>query len=283
MALSVLDVFKILPRQNCGDCGYETCMAFATAVIKDGVGIDGCCHLPAAAEKIFPGLKLQQKAGIGKKRLSIENALTAMHEKVLPLDFSAVAPGLNAAFGMEGDSPYLVIDYFGLTCRLFKDKVVYPPGADDDPWDSVLLYNLVYNQGDRAVTGKWISMKDLPNSVSKAADIKELQAQLASWGDGHFEKLLANAEKIGGIAEKIETRADAAFRFRPLAKIPVLLIFYKSDAVEGFPADAQFLFDASIVNYLDMESIVFLTERIVKKLTALPVNRRSVAHPVNQE
>lgn len=282
MALSVLDVYKILPRQNCGDCGYETCMAFAAAVIKEGVGIEGCFHLPAAAEKLFPGLKSQQKAGIGRKRLSIENALTAMHDKVLPLDFSAIAAGLNAAFGMDGETPFLDLVYFGLPYRIFKDTVRYPPEADNDPWDAVLLYNFVCSQGSSSLAGKWISMKDLPNSVSKAADIKELQTQLAAWGDGHFEKLLENAEKTGGTSETLETRSDAAIRFQPLAKTPVLLIFYKSDPAEGFAADAQFLFDASIVNYLDMESTVFLTERLVQKLTSLPFSRRSVAHPAGQ-
>jgi len=283
MALSVLDVFKVLPRQNCGDCGYETCMAFATAVIKDGVGIEGCFHLPAEAEKIFPGLRSQQKAGIGRKRLSIENALAAMHRKVLPLDFSAIAAGLNATFGMDGEAPFLDLDYFGLPYRIFKNRVSYPTGADDDPWDAVLLYNFVCSQGCSALSGKWISMKDLPNSVSKAADIKELQTQLAVWGDGHFEKLRENAEKTGGTPETLDTRSDAAIRFRPLEKTPVLLIFYKSDAAEGFAADAQFLFDASIVHYLDMESTVFLTERLVRKLTLLPVSRRSVSNPASQQ
>lgn len=282
MALSVLDVFKVLPRQNCGDCGYDSCMAFATAVIKEGVGVDGCLHLPPEAEKIFPGLKSQQKAGIGRKRLSIENALAAMHEKVLPLDFSAIAAGMNATFGMDGEAPFLDLVYFGLPYRIFKDSVRYPPGADDDPWDAVLLYNFVCSQGSVALSGKWISMKDLPNSVSKAADIKELQTQLAAWGDGHFEKLKENAEKIGGTPETLETRSDAAIRFWPLEKTPVLLIFYRTDPTEGFAADAQFLFDASIVHYLDMESTVFLTERLVRKLTLLPVSRRSVTHPAGQ-
>ena len=29
MALSGLDIFKLLPKTNCGDCGVPTCMAFA--------------------------------------------------------------------------------------------------------------------------------------------------------------------------------------------------------------------------------------------------------------
>jgi len=32
---SVLKVLKALPRTNCGECGYSTCMAFATAVCQN--------------------------------------------------------------------------------------------------------------------------------------------------------------------------------------------------------------------------------------------------------
>ncbi len=277
MALSVLDIYKLLPRQNCGDCGYETCLAFATAVIKDGVSLDGCLHLPEAAGKIIPGLQTQQTAGIGRRRLSIENAVAAMRAKMGPLDFSALAAGLGARWGTEGEEHYMELSYFDLPYRIFKDRVIYPQGADGDPWDAVLLYNLVSSAGDSAPSGQWISMKDLKNSVSKAADIKELQTTLAVWADNNSEKLKENAEKIGGIPATLETKTDLALLFAPFAKIPVLLIFYKSDPAEGFPADAQFLFDSTIVSFLDMESIVFLTERIVKELTALPINRRQGA------
>jgi hypothetical protein len=279
MALSVLDVYKLLPRQNCGDCGYKSCLAFATAAIKDGASLDGCLHLSDAADKIIPGLQFQQKAGIGRRRLSIENAVAAMHEKMAPLDFSPLAAGLGAALGTEREDQYLELSYFGHPYRIFKDRVIYPQGADDDPWDAVLLYNFVYSGGNDNPSGRWISMKDLKNSVSKAADIKELQTTLAAWTDTNFEKLKNNAEKIGGIPAALETTADLSLLFSPLVKIPVLLAFYKSEPAEGFPADAQFLFDSTIVSYLDMESIVFLTERIVKKLTALTVSRRQNAAP----
>ena len=267
--LSVLDVFKILPGRNCQDCGYMTCLAFATAVIKEGIPIESCPYLSAEAVEITPGLKRQQKAGIGRRRLKIEAAVEALLEKLAPLDFAPIAPGLGAQYGMEGKRPYLEITYFGLPYRIFKDGVRYPPAADDNPWDAVLLYNFVYSHGNSAPSGRWIAMQDLLNSVSKAADIRELQQKLAFWADGHFEKLQKNAEKLGGKRATLETKADVSLLFNPLEKVPVLLIFYKSDPAEGFPADAQFLFDSRIVAYLDMESTVYLVERLVEKLTVV--------------
>jgi len=40
---SVLELYKILPGGNCGDCGYPTCMAFASA-LADGKVEPEACH-----------------------------------------------------------------------------------------------------------------------------------------------------------------------------------------------------------------------------------------------
>jgi ArsR family metal-binding transcriptional regulator len=38
----VLDVLKLLPRANCGDCGVPSCMAYAVALCEGEKGLDDC-------------------------------------------------------------------------------------------------------------------------------------------------------------------------------------------------------------------------------------------------
>ena len=38
----VMDVFKLLPRTNCGQCGYAACMAFAAAVSRGAAKPEDC-------------------------------------------------------------------------------------------------------------------------------------------------------------------------------------------------------------------------------------------------
>ncbi len=42
---SVIDIFKILPRTNCQECGFVTCMAFAAALSKGKTLPEQCPHL----------------------------------------------------------------------------------------------------------------------------------------------------------------------------------------------------------------------------------------------
>jgi len=47
--LSPIDVYKLLPRTNCKECGEENCMAFATKLVNREVFLDQC--LPLAEKK----------------------------------------------------------------------------------------------------------------------------------------------------------------------------------------------------------------------------------------
>lgn len=40
-----LDVFKQLPRTNCGDCGEPSCLAFAMKVANGDASFDSCPHV----------------------------------------------------------------------------------------------------------------------------------------------------------------------------------------------------------------------------------------------
>jgi acetyl-CoA decarbonylase/synthase complex subunit gamma len=48
MALSGLEIFKLLPKTNCKKCGQPTCLAFAMALAQKKVGLDQC---PDASEQ----------------------------------------------------------------------------------------------------------------------------------------------------------------------------------------------------------------------------------------
>lgn len=40
--IPVMDIFRQLPRTNCGTCGFSTCMAFAAALSQGEAGLEQC-------------------------------------------------------------------------------------------------------------------------------------------------------------------------------------------------------------------------------------------------
>jgi len=268
MALTVLELFKTLPRTNCGDCGQATCLAFATQVIKEGEELGRCPHLSEAAQAVAGDIASQQAAGQGRRRESIAIALEALQEKVAPLDFAGLAAGVGADYGEQDGCPYVDLDYFVHRVRVFKDKVCYPEGVEANPWDAILLYNYLASQGKKEITGAWITFQSLPNSVSKTKTLNRLEKELAAHFAGKQAKLEEAAARLGAEAVKIVQDADLQLIFRPLPKVPVLLLFWEADPEEDFPAQIHYLFDGSVSDYLDLESLLFLVEQLSDRLMA---------------
>ena len=42
---SPLEIYTLLDKSNCKDCGYDTCMAFATDILERKVKVQDCTHL----------------------------------------------------------------------------------------------------------------------------------------------------------------------------------------------------------------------------------------------
>ncbi len=77
MALSGLDIYKLLPKTNCRECGFATCLAFAMALAKKAVNIDKCPYLTEEAKKALeasslPPIKLVS-IGEAENKLEIGN------------------------------------------------------------------------------------------------------------------------------------------------------------------------------------------------------------------
>ena len=48
MALSVVDIYRdVLPKSNCRDCGFPTCLAFAAKVVSEKHPLSDCPHIAA--------------------------------------------------------------------------------------------------------------------------------------------------------------------------------------------------------------------------------------------
>lgn len=266
MAVTVLELLKSLPRTNCGDCGQQTCLAFATQVIKEGEDLAKCPHLAGAAGEVTAAIRTQQEQGVGRRRESIAISLEVLQAKVAPLNFAALAEGLGASYGEESGRPYLALTYFGFRLQVFKDEVRYPPGALADPWDAILLYNYIASKGAAPPTGKWIAYQSLPNSVSKAKTLARLERELAAHFTGQARQLKEQALSLGAELTAVGEDADLQAVFLPLPRVPVLLLFWDAEAEEGFGAQARFLFDAGVASYLDLESMLFLVEHLMARL-----------------
>ncbi len=77
MALSGLDIYKLLPKTNCRECGFVTCLAFAMQLAKKAVGLEKCPYITEEAKRALesasqPPIKLIT-IGAGENKLEVGN------------------------------------------------------------------------------------------------------------------------------------------------------------------------------------------------------------------
>jgi len=91
MALTALDIFKNLPKTNCKDCGFPTCLAFAMQLAGKKVELSKCPHITeegkAALESASaPPVKLitigdgEKKVEMGNETVLFRHEETFYHE-----------------------------------------------------------------------------------------------------------------------------------------------------------------------------------------------------------
>ncbi|MCF8062073.1 MAG: DUF3786 domain-containing protein [Deltaproteobacteria bacterium] len=266
MALSVLDVYKrVLPKTNCGDCGRPSCLAFASMVVSEGEPLKQCPHLDAetlawAEEEI----DAQRAEGKWARRDPAADALVWARERAASIRTADLPGRIGGTLVRDDAGDLLQLPYFNEMLRIRSGRVEKMSGEPLTRWEQVFLCNHMAQGGSREPTGVWKGLVELPNTISKVKSMKRhVEDPLIERFRGRREELVEAGRSLGG--EDVAGRgseADAALEFRPLPRIPVMLLFWDEEPEEGYGARVKLLFDETIVEHLDIESIMFLSERI---------------------
>ncbi len=86
MAMTGMQIYKLLPRTNCKDCGFPTCMAFAMQVASKQKSMDDCPHISedamsSLAESAAPPMKLINLGADGRKFSIGQETVMFRHEE----------------------------------------------------------------------------------------------------------------------------------------------------------------------------------------------------------
>ena len=270
MTLSVVDLVRdVLPKTNCGDCGFATCVAFAGMVVSAKHPLDGCPHLPPEVVKwCNRELGVQYAAGKWTKRDLAEDALQWAMERSASMNLADL-PHRIGGKRLETDAgPALKLPYFNGHILIYADGIERSDAIGLTRWEKVFIYNHMAQGGTRRPTGKWKGFEELPNTVSKVKTMAgQVEAPLVERFHGQLAVLIESAVRLGAKNVTGEgNNADVALFFQPLPRLPVMLLFWDEDPVDGFGAAAKLLFDETVSDHLDIESIVFLSERLRQML-----------------
>jgi hypothetical protein len=260
---TAVNIYKLLPKTNCGKCGTATCFGFSIKLSIGQATVGQCASMTEAARKVLEDATAKRGEPAGTV---FEQTLASLQPKIKALDFEKAARRFGAV--LKGPDT-LEMTFLNETFVISRETVLGPLGNEPPAWISILIYNHLCMPDPPAPAGEWITFSSIPASHAKdkawAGHVEEIISKHFS---GNVEALKKACERFGGNRVKIPGNHDAAFEFRFFPHYPAMLLFYDAVSDEGFPAQCKLLLDRSAPQYLDIESMVVLGEEFAGRLTA---------------
>jgi len=141
--LSPIDVYKLLPRTNCKECGEENCMAFATKLVNREVTVEKCAPLLAKEnEKAYRQLKEMLRPaikeiviGTGAKAVKIGGKIVLYRHEFAYFNPTAIAVDITDEMSEEemldriARTERFSFEYIGQTLKL--DMIAIRSSSND--------------------------------------------------------------------------------------------------------------------------------------------------------
>ena len=272
--MNPFEIFHRTPKTNCGECGHLTCLAFAAAVARAGADMSICPYIDLQGLDVTVIGSKKDLEGLGEQVAEEHDwaLIKYLQKKVSKIEFSSIARLLGASWD-EHNPDVLTLHYLGQEVMLGKSEILLSNDTVIDLRDQILLYNYVHSCGGKKPDGTWIGMESLPNSISKTKTLATYcEKRIAKFLSGKPAQLLTD---LGVQLNGYDGPADLGLTATSSLVVPVLpmvpqyLLFWEEDTDVGIEAKVKVLFDHNVLDFLDLESLVFSAERFAERLVQL--------------
>lgn len=257
-----LEIYKALPKTNCGQCGVPSCMAFAASVLQGLKGLDKCPYLEKDMVDQL-SLRIVRRHSLDDEH---EEAIRQLQQAMQLLDFNSIAPRIGAE---------LINGKLAINC-LGKNFFIAPSGemtstCHVNHWLYIpLLHYIIECQGAEP-DKEWISFGELPGAAEWSRYFTHrCEEALRQLADAHRELLFEMFFLFGAQQLPATGGADHSLLIMPLPKVPFLINYWQPE--EGFPSELNILLDRSAARNINAHSITLLARGIVEMFRQLIVS-----------
>jgi hypothetical protein len=241
-----MEIFQLLDKSNCRECGEKTCLAFAGAVFQGRRKLADC---PKLEQEIIERFSEGDRNNVFQEGADY---LEELKKKVAGIDLGRAAQKLGAKF--SGGKLTLKV--------LGKDFSVDTKGnlsADIhiNPWVAVpFLSYILYGKG-LPVAGNWISFRELNDGQERYALFQKRCEQAMKQVADTYTALFDDMVHIfnGKQVEK-QFESDISVVLHPLPAVPIMICYWMPE--DGLESSLNVFFDETADKNLDVGSVFSL-------------------------
>jgi len=263
---NAMEIFQVLDKSNCGQCGEKTCLAFAGAVFTGRLGLDLCPKLdPETLRRFAP----EQDDACGMEDRG-QDAITKLKQRIAGIDLAEAA----ARTGGRLENGRLILKVMGKDFgvdgqgNLFADIHV-------NPWVAAPVLDYILNGRGEALAGEWAPFRELKGGAERNPLFhKRCEEALKRVADTYTDLFDDLVHMFGGKQVAPQFKSDISVILYPLPKVPMMVCYWKPE--DGLGSNFHLFFDRSAEANLSIGSVFNLATGFAYMLFKL-VQRHGVS------
>ena len=245
---NAMEIFQLLDKSNCRECGDKTCLAFAGAVFQGKRRIADCPKLDRETIARFSGADDEANSGF------VEGAdfLEQLKKDIAAADLAEAARRVGAEFA--GNK--LSLKVLGKDFSVDTDGNLYTQ-IHINPWVAVPFLIYILAGKGLPVTGNWISFRELKDGKERYALFKkrceDAMKQVADSYTALFDDLV-HIFSARQVEEQFES--DISVVLHPLPKVPMMICYWQPE--DGLESSLNVFFDETADQNLNADAVFTL-------------------------
>ena len=242
-----VEIYQLLDKSNCRQCGEKTCLAFASAVYLNQRQLAECPHLPPelAAEMVETD----------KARKPFEPGVEYvkhLRAEVAKLDLAAAATRTGGTFADN----QLTLKVLG---KDFRIDTAGNLSADIhiNPWVAVPVLNYILHSEGLPPANVWVTLRELKDGRERYPLFqRQCEEPLKRVADSYPELFDDLVNLFSGRRAAQHLNSDISVVLYPLPKVPIMICYWRPD--DGLESSLNVFFDATADRNLDTDSVYTL-------------------------
>ena len=251
--VNTMDIYRLLDKSNCRECGETTCLAFSAAVFRGARQLSDC---PRLDQDVVAGFE-----NPSEKRKNLdqegEEAISRLREAIKDVDLAAAASRLGGVYANGRLTLKVLGKDFGVDDRGRMHTEIHVHA-----WVAVPVLRYILKGKGRSVSGNWVPLRELQGGKDWYRLFgQRCEKPLKKVADTYtdlFEDMvhLFNARQVGRHFE-----SDISVVLHPLPRVPMLICYWKPD--DGMDSDLHLFFDDTAEVNLHIEALYTLGTGLV--------------------
>jgi hypothetical protein len=245
---NAMEIFQLLDKSNCRECGEKTCLAFAGAVFKGKRQLKECPRLDPETIERFSREPEDQNAVEQNRDAYLEE----LKNEIADLDLARAAKRIGARFSDDK----LTLKVLGKNFSV-NTKGNLSTDIHINPWVAVpFLTYVLYGKGI-PVSGNWVSFRELKDGKERYPLFqKRCEEPLKRVADTYTDLFDDMVHILSGKQVEKQFESDISVVLHPLPKVPVMVCYWLPE--DGLESSLNVFFDETADQNLDIGSVFTL-------------------------